>query len=238
MFLAGTNFTLSYFALKLNFRKVISNEEFKAYLSFILIFTLIIAFGLHATDNQTIEQSFRHSIFQVVSIITTTGYVTANYLAWIPVLGVIIFACMFFGGSAGSTGGGIKIVRIVLLFKNSFLELKRLLHPSAIIPVRLNNKSVSQPIMSMVLAFIAFYILIMVISTVVMSALGLDLDSSLGSVAATLGNIGPGLGSVGPVENYANIPPIGKWFLSLLMVIGRLELFTVLVLFTPSFWKK
>ncbi|MFC2138015.1 TrkH family potassium uptake protein [Bacteroidota bacterium] len=238
MFLAGVNFTLSYFALKLNFRKVFSNEEFKFYLSFILLFTLIITLGLHSSREYPFEKSFRYAIFQVVSIITTTGYVTADYLKWIPVLSVILFACMFFGGSAGSTGGGIKIVRIVLLLKNSFLELKRLLHPSAVIPVRLSKKSIPPQIISVVLAFVAFYIFTMVVSTVIMSALGLDLESSMGAVAATLGNIGPGIGSVGPVENFHYIPNFGKWFLSFLMVLGRLELFTILVIFAPSFWRK
>lgn len=238
MFIAGVNFTLSYFAMKFNFKKIFRNEEFKFYLGFILIITLILTFGLHVTANQSFEQSFRHSVFQVVSIITTTGYVTADYLIWFPVLSVMIFGCMFLGGSAGSTGGGIKIIRIMLFLKNSFLELKRLIHPTAIIPVRINNKTISEPIIATVNAFIAIYISVMVISTVILSALGLDLESSMGAAAATLGNIGPGIGSVGPVENFARIPDFGKWFLSFLMVIGRLELFTVLILFTPAFWKK
>ena len=238
MFLAGTNFTLSYFALKFNFKKVFSNEEFKFYLGFVLLFTLIITFGLHSSKEYPFEKSFRYGIFQVVSIITTTGYVTADYLKWIPVLSVIIFTCMFFGGSAGSTGGGIKIVRVVLIIKNSFLELKRLLHPSAVIPVRLSKKSIPPQIISIVLAFVAFYLFTMVVSTIIMSALGLDLQSAMGSVAASLGNIGPGIGSVGPVENFSHIPAFGKWFLSFLMVLGRLELFTILVIFSPSFWKK
>ncbi len=238
MFLAGTNFTLSYFAMRLNFKKLFRNEEFKFYLGFVLLFTFIITVGLHSSKEYPFEKSFRYAIFQVVSIITTTGFVTANYLKWIPVLSVIIFACMFFGGSAGSTGGGIKIVRILLLLKNSFLELKRLLHPSAVIPVQLSKKSIPPQIISIVLAFVAFYLFTMVISTIFMSALGLDLESSMGAVAASLGNIGPGIGSVGPIENFNHIPHAGKWFLSFLMVLGRLELFTVLVIFAPSFWKK
>jgi len=238
MFLAGTNFTLTYAGLHLNFKKIWANEEFRFYLGFVLLFTAAISVGLAFTNDQPFEQSFRKSIFQVVSIITTTGYVTADYLSWIPVLSVLIFVLMFFGGSAGSTGGGIKIARVVLLFKNSRLELRRLIHPNAIIPVRLNKKAVSQPVLSNVLAFIVFYILIIVVSIIVMSALGLGLESSLGAVAATLGNIGPGIGSVGPVDTYAHIPVFGKWFLSFLMLLGRLELFTVLILFSASFWKK
>ena len=238
MFLAGTNFTLSYFALHGKFDKVWKNEEFRFYAGFILGFVLLIMVVLLLTQNQTIEKSFRHALFQVVAISTTTGFVTANYLNWIPFLGVIIFILMFFGGSGGSTGGGVKILRVVLLLKNSYLELKRLIHPNAVIPVRLNREAVSPQIITNVLAFVVFYMLILIFGTVVMSALGYDMDTSLGAVAATLGNIGPGIGGVGPAYNYFHIPDFGKWFLSFLMLIGRLELFTVLILFSPAFWKK
>ncbi|PLX14227.1 MAG: potassium transporter [Marinilabiliales bacterium] len=238
MFIAGTNFTLSYFALHFKFGKVFKNEEFRYYLGFVLLFTFAIAFVLWHVDGFSIEQSIRDSAFQVISIITTTGYATADYILWSPFVVVIVFALMFFGGSAGSTGGSIKIVRITLLLKNSYQELKRIIHPNAIIPVRINGKSVPPQIISNILAFVVFYMLITIASTVVISALGYDLDTSLGAVAATLGNIGPGIGRVGPVENYAHIPTFGKWFLSFLMLIGRLELFTVIVLFSPSFWKK
>ena len=145
---------------------------------------------------------------------------------------------MFFGGSAGSTGGSIKIVRVSLLLKNSYQELKRIIHPNAIIPVRINGKSVAPQIISNILAFVVIYMLITILSTIIISALGYDLSTSLGAVAATLGNIGPGIGLVGPIENYAHFPIFGKWFLSFLMLIGRLELFTVLILFSPAFWKK
>jgi trk system potassium uptake protein TrkH len=145
---------------------------------------------------------------------------------------------MFIGGSSGSTGGGVKVIRVLLILKNCFYELKRLVHPKAIIPMRLNGKTVPQPLVNNVLAFIVFYLLIFMISSVFMASLGLDMESAMGSVATTLGNIGPGLGSVGPAENFSHIPSIGKWVLSFLMLLGRLELFTVLILFAPSFWKK
>jgi len=238
MFLAGTNFTLSYFALHFNFKKVFKNEEFRYYLAFVLIFTISIAISLWYHNDYGIEKSFRDSLFQVVSIITTTGFATADYLLWRPFVVVMIFALMFFGGSAGSTGGSIKIVRIVLLLKNSYQELKRIVHPNAIIPVRMNGKSVPPQIITNILAFVVIYMLITIISTITISALGYNLESSAGAVAATLGNIGPGIGKVGPIENYAHFPEFGKWFLSFLMLIGRLELFTVLILFSPSFWKK
>ena len=238
MFFAGTNFTLSYFAMHFKFKQVFKNEEFRFYVFFIILFAVIITFILKYTKEQPLENSFRDSLFQVVSIMTTTGYSTTNYLNWVPVGIVLLFLLMFFGGSAGSTGGSIKIVRVVLLLKNSFLELKRLIHPNAVIPVRLNSQAVTSATITNVLAFASFYILIIMISIVVISSMGYDLESSLGAVAATLGNIGPGIGAVGPLENYAHFPEIGKWFLSFLMLIGRLELFTVLIILTPSFWKK
>ncbi|MEA3443709.1 MAG: potassium transporter TrkG [Bacteroidota bacterium] len=238
MFLAGTNFTLSYFAMHFKFGKVWRNEEFRYYLSFVLGFTILIALGLSFFQDYSFEIAFRDSLFQVVSIITTTGFVTADYLNWMPFLAVVIFMLMFFGGSAGSTGGGMKIIRIVLLLKNSVLELRRLIHPNAIIPVRLNKKAVPQSIVTNVLAFVVIYMLFTAISTIIISMLGYDLDTSVGAVVACLGNIGPGIGKVGPMDNFAHIPVFGKWFLSFLMLLGRLELFTVLVLLSPSFWKK
>ena len=238
MFLAGTNFALSYYGLHLQFAKIFKNEEFRFYFFFIAGFTILITAFLWFGDVLPFEESFRHSVFQVVSITTTTGYVTTNYLQWAPFLVVIIFMLMFLGGSGGSTGGSIKIVRVALLIKNSALELKRLLHPKAVVPVRLNKKSIDPQIVTNILAFVVLYMMIIAVGTIVISAMGYDLPSSLGSVAATLGNIGPGIGAVGPVENYAHIPDFGKWFLSLLMLIGRLELFTVLILFSPAFYKK
>ncbi|MFZ5941598.1 MAG: TrkH family potassium uptake protein [Bacteroidota bacterium] len=238
MFLAGTNFTLSYFGMHLKFKKVIENEEFRYYLLFIISFTLAIALGIFLTSEAGVEKSFRDALFQVVSIITTTGFVTIDYLNWIPVLGVLIFILMFFGGSAGSTGGGVKVIRIVILIKNSTQELKRLIHPNAVIPIRINKEAMQPEIVNNVLAFVAFYGVTAVVSMMIMSALGCNFETSVGAVAATLGNIGPGLGNVGPVDNFAGIHTAGKWFLSFLMLIGRLELFTVLVLFSPAFWKK
>jgi len=238
MFVAGMNFTLSYFALKGNFSKIWKNEEFRYYLGFIVGISIIIFAGLFFSSNLSVEISFRNALFQVVSIMTTTGFVTDNYLAWMPFMMILILMIMFFGGSAGSTGGSMKIVRIVLMLKNSVLELKRLIIPNVVQNLKLNNQSIPKETISNVLAFIVFYILIFVFGVIVMSALGLDLESAMGAVAATLGNIGPGIGSVGPMDNFYAIPDFGKWFLSFLMLLGRLEIFTVLVLFSPLFWKK
>lgn len=237
MFLAGTNFALSYFALTGKFRKVWSNEEFRWYLGFVGGFTLLITAGL-ILSGRAVEPAFRDAAFQVVSILTTTGFATADYLAWLPWLGILILILMFFGGSAGSTGGGPKIMRIVILVKNSTQELKRLIHPNAVIPVRLNKTAVGESVVTNILAFLALYAVIAIVSIAVLSMLGHDLETSIGAVAASLGNIGPGIGSVGPVENYAGIHTAGKWFLSFLMLVGRLELFTVMVLFSRVFWRK
>jgi trk system potassium uptake protein TrkH len=238
MFLAGTNFTLAYFAMHGQFRKIWKNEEFRWYLGFIGGFTLLVSLGLYFTSGSAVEPSFRDALFQVVSILTTTGYATADYLQWAPWLIVLIFTLMFFGGSAGSTGGGPKIMRIVVMLKNSTQELKRMIHPNALIPVRLNKTAVEEPVVTSVLAFMAFYGIIAVVAMVAMSMLGNDLNTSIGAVAATLGNIGPGIGNVGPALNYSEIHMAGKWFLSFLMLVGRLELFTVLVLFSPVFWRR
>ena len=238
MLIAGTNFILSYFAIHLRFNKIWKNEEFRFYLGSVLMFSLIIGVGLYLTSGGTIEESFRHGLFQVVSIITTTGFVTADYLSWLPFLSVLIFVLMFFGGSAGSTGGGVKIIRVLLIIKFSYLEIKRLNYPNAVIPVKLNNRPISNHIVSNIFAFLFIYIFVIIISVVVIASMGYDMDTSFGAAAATLGNIGPGMGLVGPVASYSHFPIPGKWFLSFLMLLGRLELFTILILFAPSFWRK
>ncbi|HZL08403.1 MAG TPA: potassium transporter TrkG [Prolixibacteraceae bacterium] len=238
MVIAGTNFTVSYLLLTGKFKKAIDNEELKYYLFFIFAFTLVITVGLVFTSELGFEHSFRDSIFQVVSILTTTGYATADYLHWVPFLTTVLFAVFFFGGSTGSTGGGLKIMRIVLLLKNSYYELRRIIHPNAIIPIRFNKKTVPEQIITNVLAFFMFYVIVFLGSTILLMLVVPDFPSALGAVATSLGNIGPGLGSFGPAENFSTLHPAGKWFLSFLMLLGRLELFTVLVLFSPAFWKK
>lgn len=237
MFLAGVNFTMTYFGLKGKFRKVWDNEEFRAYLFVIVLFTVLVASALYVFKDGGIEKSFRDSLFQVVSIITTTGYITSDYTAWMPFLTILFFMFMFMGGSSGSTAGGVKVVRHVILFKNSFLEMKRQLHPSAVIPVRLNRKAVNRDITFNVLAFMMIYFSVFATGCVAISFTGIDFVTAVGAVATSLGNIGPGLGSVGPVDNFSQVPESAKWILSFLMLLGRLELFTVLILFTGFYWK-
>ncbi|TBN05476.1 TrkH family potassium uptake protein [Hyunsoonleella flava] len=249
MFLAGTNFVLSYFAFKGKVQKVLHDEEFKLYFKFIAIFTIIAALLIYFRADVSVssiehpmvwgegESAVRHALFQVLAIVTTTGFVTADYTMWTPFLVVFFFGLMFLGGSAGSTSGGVKVVRHMLLIKNGFLEFKRALHPSAILPVRYNKKAISGDIVFNILGFFILYMLSFIIGALVFSTFQLDFSSSIGLAASSLGNVGPALGDFGPVNNYAALPSLAQWWASFLMLIGRLELFTVLVLFTPFFWR-
>ena len=249
MFLAGTNFVLSYFAFKTKFSKILQNEEFKFYVISIVIFTLMASLIIYfqtditqSTINHPMvwgryESSFRHSAFQIIAIITTTGFVSADYTLWTPFLTVFFFGLMFLGGSAGSTAGGIKIVRHIILIKNGLIEFRRSLHPRAVLPVRYNTKAVQQPIVLNILGFFILYFLSFIIGVLVFSLLGLDFQTALGGAASSLGNIGPALGDLGPVNNHASLSNPAKWWSAFLMLIGRLELFTVLILLTPYFWR-
>ncbi|HKJ06420.1 MAG TPA: potassium transporter TrkG [Flavobacteriaceae bacterium] len=251
MFIAGTNFILTYFALKGRIRRVIFNEEFKYYFFGIFLASILIGIAIlsfqdpnlvtsvaHPKPFGEIESAIRHAIFQVTSIITTTGFVTADFTMWNSFATLLMFSLFFLGGSAGSTSGGVKIVRHVIMIKNSLLEFKKLLHPNAILPVRYDGSGVSQQIVYNILAFFVLYMGIFITSSIVLSFLGLGFLSAMGATTSSLGNIGPAIGSVSPVDNFAHLSIPAKWFCSFLMLIGRLELFTVLILLTPFFWKK
>jgi trk system potassium uptake protein TrkH len=251
MFVAGTNFVLTYFALKGKVQKVFNSEEFKYYLFGILSVSLIIAVVIlffqdpnlesvlaHPKVLGATESAIRHALFMVTSVVTTTGFVSADFTMWNFFGTGIFFALFFTGGSAGSTSGGVKVVRHIIMLKNSFLEFKKALHPNAIIPVRYDGKTVSRTIVFNILSFFVIYMLIFTTSSVILTLLGLDFKSALGAAASSLGNIGPAIGSVSPVDNFAHLSDAAKWFCSFLMLIGRLELFTVLILFTPFFWRK
>ena len=238
MLLAGTNFTLIYFGLKMRFNKILKNDEFKWYLTSIFLVVITLTLYHSYSHEITLLKSFREICFQVVSIITTTGYSTADYTIWGSFMSFIFFLFLFSGASAGSTSGGIKIVRIILLIKNGLLEFKRRLHPKAVIPVILNGSSISNQITYNLLAFIFLYLFVFVVGSIFLAALGIDIITSISAVASAVGNVGPGIGKVGPSFSFNDIPNIGKWILSLLMLMGRLELFTVCLLFTPYFWKR
>ena len=210
-----------------------------------MIFSLIVFLIICYKENTFIEYNFsnlemtlRDSIFQIVSVITTTGFVTSDYTQWSPLITLIFFGLMFLGGSSGSTSGGIKLVRHMLMIKSGFLEFKRALHPNAIIQARYNDKIVSSSISYNILGFFILYMLSFIIGSIVFSAFGIDFQSSIGLAASTLGNVGPALGSFGPNNTYSSLPEWGQIWASFLMLLGRLELFTVLILFTPFFWKK
>ncbi|PSR13565.1 MAG: potassium transporter [Bacteroidetes bacterium] len=237
MFLAGVNYTVIYFGLKGKFKRVWASDEFRAYLGLILLLTVIVTFTVHHAVDITWEQAFRDSIFQIISLITTTGFVSADYTSWTVGLTLLFFITLFIGACAGSTSGGIKIVRNLVFFKNSFLEFKRILHPRAIIPLRLNGEIVKGRIITHIIIFLLLYLMIFIFGSLALAWMGLDFLTAIGAVATSLGNVGPGIGKVGPVDNFAWLPAEAKILLSFLMLLGRLELFTILVLFTPYFWK-
>mgnify|MGYP003629836096 FL=1 len=250
MFLAGSNFVLSYFVFKGKVQKVFKDEEFRYYASFVILFTIIVALVIYFKTNITditpgypmvlgkVESSFRHALFQIVSVITTTGFVSADFTQWTPFLTIFFFGLFFLGGSAGSTAGGIKVMRHILIIKNGLLEFKRTLHTNAIIPVRYNNKTVKEKIVYNIIGFFVLYMLLFIIGALVLGFLGLDFESAIGGAASSLGNVGPALGSLNPVSNFNSLPVLAKWWCGFLMLAGRLELFTVLILLTPYFWKR
>ncbi|MCH1433745.1 MAG: TrkH family potassium uptake protein [Flavobacteriaceae bacterium] len=248
MLLAGTNFVLSYFIFTRKFQKIIADEEFKVFLSFILVFTLLATVVILNQESMAvlgnsfswtqIETSFRAALFQVIAVITTTGFVSADFTQWTPFLTVVFFGLMFLGGSSGSTSGGVKVVRHMLMIKSGFLEFKRALHPNAIIQARYNNKTVSDSIAHNILGFFILYMLSFIIGAVGFGSLGINFESAVGLSASTLGNVGPALGDFGPSSTYAALPQSGKLWATFLMLLGRLELFTVLIILTPFFWRK
>ncbi len=237
MFFAGTNYTVIYFSLKGRLRKVWQYDEFRVYIFLVLILALIVTLRVHSLGGITLEKAFRDSIFQIVSILTTTGYVTADYTAWSPGLTMLFFILLFVGACAGSTSGGIKLIRHIVFFKNSMLEFKRIIHPRAIVPLKINAQVVPPRIMTHIIIFLLIYLSIFLAGSVTLSVFGLDFITATGAVATSLGNVGPGIGNVGPVDNFAWMPPTIKVILSFIMLLGRLELFTILVLFTPYFWR-
>jgi trk system potassium uptake protein TrkH len=170
-------------------------------------------------------------------VITTTGFVSADYTMWTPFLTIMFFGLFFLGGSAGSTAGGIKVMRHIILIRNGILEFKRTLHPNAILPVRYNNRALPNGIVFNILGFFILYMLSFIVGSVGLAALGLDFETAIGGALSSLGNIGPAFGDLSPVNNFAGLPDLGKWWCAFLMLIGRLELFTVLILLTPFFWR-
>lgn len=237
MMLAGTNYTVLYFGIKQRWKKVFQFDEFKMYLVVLALLTVVFTLGIQLHSDKDLEPAFREGAFQVVSLVTTTGFVSADYTQYAQWFTMLAFILMFVGACAGSTSGGIKLVRHLVFLKNSFREFKRILHPRAVIYLKMNKQVVQPRVVTHILVFLLIYLISFVLGSLLVAILGLDFTTAIGAVATSLGNVGPGIGSVGPVDNFAHLPPGVKWVLSFLMLIGRLELFTILVLFTPYFWK-
>ena len=237
MFLAGINFSLHFVAWRNNsIRHYLGDPEFRAYaqIIFVLICTVLIAlyFG---NQYGSLPETLRHGIFQVVSIATTTGFTTTNFSAWPGALPVLLIFASFVGGCAGSTAGGMKVIRCLLLYRQGVREVHRLVHPSAEVPVKLGNTAVQQRIIDAVWGFFAVYVVLFTLMMVILLATGIDQITAFSAIAASLNNLGPGLGEVS--NGFSSINNTGKWVSIGAMLLGRLEIFTLLVLVSPSFWR-
>lgn len=239
MFIAGINFSLLYLALTGKYKKLFHDQQIKWYSYTVLFFTFVICAGLLYTKQyHNIEEAFRISVFQVVSLITTTGFATADFITWGPFFCIILFLAMLPGACAGSTSGGIKQIRIIIIIKYLAVEFYKQLHPRAVTPVRINKYALSPDLVTKVLSFILIYILVILGCAIILAFEGVNFEESISIAVTCISNVGPGLGSAGPAGTFSYLSDISKWTLSFTMLIGRLELFTVLILFTPYFWKK
>jgi trk system potassium uptake protein len=239
MIVAGINFSLHYQMLRGRPLAFWKDGECRFFLGIVLVLVALVTWNLFgAAVYHSIGQALRYGSFQVVSIVTTTGYATADYQQWPAMSQLILLGCMFLGASAGSTGGGMKILRVILCFKYCYKELFALVHPRAVTTIKLGGRSVPEDVIRSVLGFLALYIGVFVVATIALAGMGTDFLTAIGAAAATIGNIGPGFGAVGPVDNYAHIPFLGKWLLIWCMLLGRLEIYTVLILLVPEFWRK
>jgi trk system potassium uptake protein TrkH len=236
MFFAGTNLVVFYFAIKNQFRKIVRYNEFVFYVGIGLGFSLLVTALLYFRSGISLPNAIRDGFFHVLSILTTTGFYTENFSSWGSLLITVIFILMFTGAMAGSPSGGIKIIRLLIIAKNNRNETRKLIHPFAYLPVRIDQKSVPQGIVYNLLIFITFYFIFICAGTFAVSLMDYDVITSFSTTASMIGNIGPGLGHFGPFTSYADMPWMGKWFLDGLMLLGRLELLTVIILFTRSFY--
>lgn len=238
MVLGAMNFSLHYRARRGDLRVYLRDYECRFYLIVLGVATLIACFHTFAQREFGIERTFRDTLFQVASIGTTTGYATADYEKWPNGPQYILLVLMLFGGCAGSTAGGIKQMRIYIVLRFVVREITRMLHPNAVVPVRAGKEPVQREIVANILGSFVLYMFTFGVGVLVISLMGYDMPTSMGGVAATMGGVGPGLGLVGPMDNYGHFPAAGKWVFSLLMLMGRLELYTLMIIAYPSFWKK
>ena len=242
MFISGINFVLLIYLLRGKARNFFQDEELRWYSVAVLVFAMMLTVGLYIArpgwTGLQMERAFRDSIFTVISSMTSTGYTISDYMYWPVVAWVVIFFLMLTGACAGSTAGGIKWVRLAIILKNGVAEFQRRIHPNAIIPVKLNEKNVPQQTINNIMAFLIFYIFIIVITVVIFSATGVNFDESIGAAVSAIGNVGISIGQFGPAGTYAEFPTVAKWVMSFVMLVGRLEIFTVLLLFTRALWRK
>jgi trk system potassium uptake protein len=238
MLLAGINFSLHYKLLTGDLKIFGKDSECRVFLIIVGVFILLVTLDIYGDLYSSLFQAFRYAAFQVSSIITTTGFVSADYEKWPHFSQLILLISMFLGAMAGSTGGGIKTVRLILMVKHGYQQIFRIIHPHAVTTVKLGGQAVSEDVLSSIWGFFFLYMGLFVVAFLAMASMGLDYISAISSVAATIGNIGPGLGIVGPIHNYLEIPMVGKWVLIACMLLGRLEIYTVIVLLVPEYWRK
>lgn len=238
MLLAGINFTLHYQMLRGKTLIFWEDTECRFFLLFTFAMTLLVSWDIYGSLYGTFSEAFRFASFQVVTILTTTGFATADYEKFPGLSQMILFFCMFIGASAGSTGGGMKCSRIIVCCKYVYRELFKIIHPRSVSQVKINHMVISNDVLRSIMAFLALYMGIFVLSSILLGLMGLDMITSFGAVAACIGNIGPGFGTVGPTDNYSHLPAAAKWLLSFCMLLGRLELYTMIILVIPEFWKK
>ena len=238
MLFAGINFSLHYKLIKGDLTIFGKDPECRVFLALVGLFVLLITFNIYGDVYESLAKAFRYAAFQVSSIITTTVFVSADFDKWPPFSRKLLLLCMFLGAMAGSTGGGIKTMRVILLVKHGYQEIFRIIHPHAITSVKMGSRPVPTEVLSSIWGFFILFLGLFIIATLIMAALGLDMLSAFASVAASIGNIGPGLGIVGPTKNYLEIPFIGKWILIFCMLLGRLEIYTVIALLMPEYWRK
>lgn len=238
MVLAGINFSLHYQLLRGKTLAFWKDTECRFFLGITLGLTLLIAWDTYGSIYGSVKDAFRFASFQVASIITTTGFATADYERYPGFSQLLLFFCMFIGASAGSTGGGIKCARLIVCFKYCYRELFKIIHPRSIRHVKINHIVIPDDVLRSIMGFLALYIGLFILSACLLALMGLDMMTAMGAAAACIGNIGPGFGTVGPTENFAHLPTLGKWVLSWCMLLGRLEIYTVIILFVPEFWKK
>ena len=237
MFVAGVNFTLHFRAITGNYKSYFKDYEFKVYFSILFFATIFIFLNISFSNSDWSHNSFLISLFQSLALMTGTGYANADYELWPFFSQLLLFFMMFFGAMGGSTSGGMKIARVILLIKYAATETRRMLHSRAIIPIRIGERTIGDDVIRNTLGFFLIYLSFFVLTALVLTALNYDFTSSLSVAASAIGNVGPAFGSFGPTDNYALLHPIGKWMMTFCMLLGRLEIFTIMVLFSRTFWK-